>query len=482
MAVNRRHFMTTAAALGGAVLLAPPGTAQALAGTAVRGGTGTPDYQPTKASLDTHPVPRWYKDAKFGIFVHWGIYSVIAGATPRSASEWYLWYQSTKDTAEWKYHRDTYGEDVTYDDLIPRFKAEKYDPDAWVRLFEQAGAEYFALTSKHHDGFALYPSRVTDRHSVAYGPKRDLVGELMTAARKRGTVRPGLYYSLGEYFNPAIGRPMRNFYTDKEIPMTGYKPVQDYVGDYELKQLYEIIDRYDPELLWADGQWFRPTGNPPWRSEEPMAHYYNQAKNRKRPKGVVINDRFDTHFDFATYEQRTNPTMDPQKWECCMTMGYSWGYNKHEPDEDYKTSEFLIQLLADVVSKNGNLLLNIGPRPDGTIPEIMQERLRDIGAWLKVNGPAIYGSTPWVRAEEEGSPLGIRYTVTPGKFNIIVLGAPSGTLSVPGDIPISATSRIRLLGTSGSLRWTRRDGKINITVPSSLPSDIANVFTVDWAR
>ena len=196
----------------------------------------------------------------------------------------------------------------------------------------------------------------------------------------------------------------------------------------------------------------------------------------------MINDRFDTHFDFATYEQRTNPTMDPQKWECCMTMGYSWGYNKHEPDEDYKTSEFLIQLLADVVSKNGNLLLNIGPRPDGTIPEIMQERLKDIGAWLKVNGPAIYGSTPWVRAEEEGSSLGIRYTVSPGKFNIIVLGAPSGTLSVPGDIPISATSRVRLLGTSGSLRWTRGDGKINITVPSSLPSDIANVFTVDWAR
>jgi len=275
---------------------------------------------------------------------------------------------------------------------------------------------------------------------------------------------------------------MRNFYTDQEIPMTGYKPVQDYVGDYELKQLYEIIDRYDPELLWADGQWFRPTGNSPWRSEEPMAHYYNQAKNRTRPKGVVINDRFDTHFDFATYEQRTNPTMDPQKWECCMTIGYSWGYNKHEPDEDYKTSEFLIQLLADVVSKNGNLLLNIGPKPDGTIPDIMQERLKDIGAWLKVNGPAIHGSTPWVRAEEEGSPLGIRYTVSPGKFNIIVLGKPSGTLSVPGDIPISATSRVRLLGTSGSLRWTRRDGKINITVPSSLPSDIANVFTVDWAR
>ncbi|MGP3983188.1 alpha-L-fucosidase [Streptomyces sp. KR80] len=475
MAVSRRQFLGTATALGGAVLLASPGAAHAITGS-------IPDYEPTRESLDTHPVARWYKDAKFGVFIHWGVYSVPAGSGRHIASEWYLWYQSYRGTDQWKYHRDTYGEDFVYDDFIPRFTAENYDPDSWVRLFEQAGAEYFVLTGKHHDGFALFPSKVTDRHSVAYGPGRDLVGELFAAARKRCTVRPGLYYSLGEFFNPAIGRPMRNFYTDEEIPLVGYKPVEDYIGDYELKQLYEVIDRYDPELLWADGQWFRPTGDPPWRSEEPMAHYYNQAKNRRRPKGVVVNDRFDTHYDFATYEQRTNPQMDPRKWECCITMGYSWGYNKWETDEDYKTSKFLIHLLADVVSKNGNLLLNIGPRPDGTIPGIMQERLRDIGAWLDVNGPAIYGSTPWVRAEEEGAQPGIRYTVTPGAFNVIVLGAPGGTLSLPGDIPISATSRVRLLGRGGTLTWTREDGRIHIAVPSRLPSDFANTFTVDWER
>jgi alpha-L-fucosidase len=407
---------------------------------------------------------------------------VPAGAARQNASEWYLWYIATKDSLEWKYHRDTYGENFVYDDFIPQFTAEKYDPDSWVKLFEQAGAEYFALTSKHHDGFALFPSAFTDRHSVKYGPKRDLVGELMTAARKRGTVRPGLYYSLGEFFNPSIGRPMRNFYTDAEIPLVGYKPVADYIGDYELKQLYEIVDKYDPELLWADGQWFRPPGTPPWRSDEPISHYYNAAKNRKNPKGVVVNDRFDTHYDFATYEQRTNPKMDPQKWECCITMGASWGYNKHELDEDYKTSEFLIRLLADVVSKNGNLLLNIGPKPDGTIPQIMQQRLKDIGAWLDINGAAIYGSTPWLRAEETDGAIGVRYTVSPGKFNIIALGAPSGTLSVPADIPISAGSQIRLLGRSGTLKWTRRDGKIHISVPSRLPSTIANTFTVDWER
>lgn len=475
MAVSRRQFLGTATALGGAVLLAPPGAAHAIT-------SGISDYQPTRQSLDTHPVPRWYKDAKFGIFVHWGVYSVPAGSARHMAGEWYLWYQSYKDNQTWAYHRDTYGENFVYDDFIPQFTAENYDPDSWVRLFEQAGAEYFALTSKHHDGFALFPSAVTDRHAGKYGPKRDLVGELMTAARRRGRIHPGLYYSLGEFFNPALGKPMRNFYTDAEIPMVGYKEVADYVGDYELKELYEIIDRYDPELLWADGQWFRKTDTTPWRSEEPIAHYYNRAKNRPRPKGVVVNDRFDTHYDFATYEQRTNPTMDPQKWECCITMGYSWGYNKFELDEDYKTSEYLIHLLADVVSKNGNLLLNIGPKPDGTIPDIMRQRLRDIGAWLDVNGSAIYGSTPWLRAEEAGSPLGIRYTVTPGRFNVIVLGAPNDTLSLPGDIPISAGSRIRLLGGREPVRWTRSDGKVHISVPSSLPSDIANTFSVDWAR
>ncbi|GAB3978882.1 hypothetical protein GCM10029978_072780 [Actinoallomurus acanthiterrae] len=482
--VARRRFLGGAAALGGAVLLAPPGVGEALAATAT---ARTPDYQPTKASLDTHPVPRWYKDAKFGIFIHWGVYSAIGGAVRQSASEWYLWYQSTKDSAEWKYHRDTYGENVVYDDFIPRFTAEHYDPDAWVRLFEAAGAEYFVLTSKHHEGFALFPSAVTDRNAVTMGPKRDLVGELVTAARRRGRIHPGLYYSLGEFFNPALGRPMRNFYTDQEIPLVGYKPVKDYVGDYELKQLREIIDRYDPDVLWADGQWFRPPGDPPWRSEEPISYYYNRAKDRRTPKGVVVNDRFDTHLDYATYEQRTNPDTDPQKWESCITIGYSWGYNKHELPEDFKTSEYLIRLLADVVSKNGNLLLNIGPKPDGTIPDILEGRLRDIGDWLAINGSAIYGSAPWQRAQEDDADPGVRYTVTPGRFHVIVFGWPGGELVLPGDLPLAHDTRITLLGHRGApLRWTRKDGKVMITMPAegpaSTPSKHAYTLSFEWPR
>ncbi len=476
--LSRRTFLT-GTALGVGAVLAPPSVARALAAPA----PGIPDYEPTRASLDTHPVPRWYKDAKFGIFIHWGAYSVPAGTSRQQASEWYLFYQQWRDTQPWQYHRDTYGEDFTYDQFIPQWKAERYDPDSWIRLFEDAGAEYFVLTSKHHDGFALFPSSVTDRNSVVMGPKRDLVGELVAAARRRGTVRPGLYYSLGEWFNPSMGRPMRNFYTGQEIPLAGYKPVNDYVRDYEHKQLYEIIKRYDPDLLWADGQWAGlrpPTG--PWLSEEPISYYYNQAKNRRRPKGVVINDRFDTHADFATYEQQTAPGQLPNKWEHCVTIGYSWGYNKHELPEDFKTSEFLIRRLADVVSKNGNLLLNIGPKADGTIPDILQQRLRDIGGWLAVNGEAIYGSTAWMRADEPGAEPGIRYTVTPGKFNVILLGWPGSELVLPGDIPLKPDAALRLLGRPGALPWRRRDGRLLISLPDTPPGQHAHTLTFDWNR
>jgi alpha-L-fucosidase len=461
----------TGTALGAGALLAPVHVGRALAADT------RPDYEPTRESLDTHPVPRWYKDAKFGIFIHWGAYAVPAGTSRHQAAEWYVFYQQWRDTQPWEYHRNTYGEQFVYDQFIPQWKAERYDPDSWVRLFEQAGAEYFVLTSKHHDGFSLFPSAVTDRHSVAMGPRRDLVGDLFAAARRRGTVRPGLYYSLGEWFNPSMGRPMRNFYTGEEIPLAGYKPVTDYVRDYEHRQLREIIDRYDPDLLWADGQWTGlrpPTG--PWLSEEPIAHYYNQAKNRRQPKGVLINDRFETHADFLTYEQSTASGMVPRKWEHCVTIGYSWGYNKHELPEDFKTSEFLVHRLVDVVSKNGNLLLNIGPRADGTIPEILQERLRDIGDWLAVNGAAIYASAPWIRS---GDP-GVRYTVTPGKFNVIVLDWPGTQLRLPGDLPIAADARIRLRGQP--LSWTRRDGAFVITMPDTPPGKYAHTLTVDWHR
>jgi alpha-L-fucosidase len=266
-----RRLLLTGTALGAGALMAPLRVTRALAAPAGNSaddsaGRRRPDYLPTRASLDTHPVARWFKDAKFGVFIHWGVYSVPGGSMRKMAAEWYLWYQSFKDSAEYEYHRRTYGENFGYDQFIPQWRAERYDPDSWVRLFADAGAQYFVLTSKHHDGFGLFPSAVSDRNALVMGPKRDLVGELVAAARRHGRIHPALYYSLGEFFNPAIGRPMRNFYTGQEIPLAGYKPVDDYVRDYELKQLREIIDRYDPDLLWADGQWFRPPGDVPWHS------------------------------------------------------------------------------------------------------------------------------------------------------------------------------------------------------------------------
>ncbi|WP_405722862.1 alpha-L-fucosidase [Streptomyces sp. NBC_01537] len=434
------------------------------------------------ASLDTHPVPQWHKDAKFGVFIHWGVYSVPAGGVRKSAAEWYLRRINQVGSAEYNLHRTIYGPDFPYDAFIPQFKAENYNPDEWVRLFESAGARYFVVTSKHHDGFAVYPSVVTNRHSVAMGLHRDLVGELVSAARRRGTVRPGLYYSLGEFYNPALARPMRNPYTGAVIPYAGYLPVDDYVRDYELKQLREIIDRYDPDLLWGDGPSLGPSDGI-WHSEEVLAYYYNQAKNRSRPKEVAVNDRFGMHYDFATHEQRTNSSLDPRKWECCITIGASWGYNKAELAEDFKTSEYLVHLLVDVVSKNGNLLLNVGPRADGTIPDVALDRLRAIGAWLDMNGEGIYGSSPWSRPEEAGAIPGIRHTLTPGKFHTIMLGWPRNGLAIPADVPISENSQVKLHGNRGEpLSWSRRDGKILITLPDTPPGDHAYTFTFDGIR
>ena len=312
------------------------------------------------------------------------------------------------------------------------------------------------------------------------GPKRDLVGELFDRRPRAAPYEPGALLLARRVLQPGV-RPADEIVHRRGNPDVGYKPVDDYIGDYELKQLHEIVDRYDPDLLWADGQWFRPPGEPPWRSEEPIAHYYNQAKNRRQPKGVVVNDRFDTHFDFATYEQRTDPNDGPAEVGVLRHMGYSWGYNKHEPDEDYKTSEFLIQLLADVVSKNGNLLLNIGPRPDGTIPDIMRERLRASAPGWTSTARRSTGRRRGCGRRRRAARSASGTPSPPARSTSSRWAPPMG--------PVGARrhpDRRHLADPAArpprALRWTRRDEKIHITVPSALPSDIANTFAVDWDR
>jgi alpha-L-fucosidase len=449
-------------------------------------------YQPTRQSLDQHPLPQWWTDAKFGIFIHWGVYSVPAYAPPRNTTfyaEWYWAWQQVPGTPQWLHHVLTYGPATVYDDFIPQFRAERFDPKQWIDLFKQAGAKYFVLTSKHHDGFALWPTQTTHRDSVDTGPHRDLVGELVDAARGSG-LHTGLYYSLPEWFNPAarpltatlenlnpldVGslvvnvintvafgpKPARNAYTQVPVPYTGYTPINDYATGQVIPQIEDLTHRYHPSILWCDiggdAAYFR--------SNRWIADFYNAAATTN-PDGVVIDDRCGdstTHSDYHTVEYGRGTATPP--FEATRGMGSSFGYNAQEGPGDYLTDASMVDTLVTTVANGGNLLLDIGPKADGTIPQIMVDRLKSIGAWLAINGAAIYGSHRWTQPGEGD----LRFTVGhDGDFYITALAWPGQTLTVNAPVPvIRAASRITLLGSNGQPLPFHKDGsKLIITTPA----------------
>lgn len=462
----RRSFILGSALMLSSLLAVP---------VAAAGDAGArSDYEPTVESLESHPLPDWYDDAKFGIFIHWGAYSVPAWGPRGSYAEWYWNYLNNPGSPTYEHHRDTYGEDYAYDRFLDEWKAERFDPHSWIDLFKAAGAQYFVLTSKHHEGMALWDTATSTRDVVDRGPGRDLAGELFAAAHEDGSLKAGFYYSLYEWFNPNYtGRPAVNPYTGKPVPYTGVEPVDDYVHDYMRPQMYELIDRYDPDILWCDGEWEKDS--PYWDLMPVIAHYYNQAKNRPDPKDVVVANRCrikpgqyrGDQLDFTTPEYEVEADITPQKWESSRGIGRSYGYNRNEPVEDYLTSNELVDSLVDIVSKNGNLLLNIGPRADGTIPELQQQRLRDVGAWLDVNGEAVYGTTYYNHAEDPVSDVPVRYTTKDGALYAIALAWPGEALRLDGGLPFDHSTTVRLLGSdAGALDWRRdADGDVVITMP-----------------
>ncbi len=340
-------------------------------------------YAPQWNSLDNRPVPEWWLDAKFGIFIHWGVYSVPAYAPVGHYAEWYQHALET-NAHEGKvrdFHQKNFDQ-RSYYDLAQDFRATLFDPAEWASLIEKSGARYAVLTAKHHDGFCLWPSAEADRdwgfpwNANTVGPRRDLVGEFFDALRKT-SVKPGLYYSLYEWFNPLWKRDRNR-----------------YAFEHALPQLHDLITKYQPWVLWADGDW---EATPEvWRSQEFLAWLYNQSPVREF---VVTNDRWGSgtrfqHGGFYTPEYQPELEFE-HPWEESRGMGYSYGYNRAENAADYSSTQALILHLIDRVARGGNLLLNIGPDAHGKIPPIMQERLLQIGQWLAVNGEAIYGSRRW---------------------------------------------------------------------------------------
>jgi alpha-L-fucosidase len=454
-------------------------------------------YEPTWESLDSRPIPSWFRESKFGIFIHWGVYSVPAWIRVRegryaSYAEWYYARVMGELKGDEDFHEKTYGEDFEYRDFAPLFTAELFDPDFWAGLFAESGARYVVLTSKHHDGFCLWPTASPYKknwNSMDVGPKRDLVGELSAAVRARG-LRMGLYYSLIEWETNRTSRTPSGRYIPQEMMDAYGIPIDRYVDDHVLPQLRELVTRYQPDVIFSDaGEWDEDETF--WKTKEFLAWLYNNAPNRDE---VVVNDRWakgmpGQHGDYFSSEyQDAEGVGTGHPWEESRGMGRSYGYNRAENINHYRTSKELVHELIDVVGRGGNLLLNVGPTADGRIPVIMQQRLRDMGSWLRINGEAIYGTRPWsmgaVSSVGGENPPEVRFTRKGTDLYALFPEWPEGEVRIEG-LEETEGVTVELLGFDGPVEWRVGDGALVLVPPlmspAQVPSPYAYVFKIGGA-
>ncbi len=433
-------------------------------------------YKPTWDSVKTHEIPQWYQDCKLGIFIHWGLYSVPAFATPTvelgvvTDEEWFCenpyaeWYYNSLKMgsgATFDYHMKNYGKDFKYEDFADIWKAEQFDPLAWADLFSEAGARYVVMVTKHHDGFCLFPSRYTDYHAVNKGPRRDLVGDLTEAVRQKG-MKMGLYYS-GIIDWRFADDPI---YTEDQVKLN-CSPTYEY-ADYAYKQSRELIDRYRPSVFWNDIGW-------PFAGEQQLpyllSHYYNLCEDG------VVNDRFNGLWkDYSTKEYQYGSVSREEKWEMCRGLGLSFGYNAVEGDEHTLSVEKLVSLLVGTVANNGNLLINVGPKGDGTIPDIQAEKLRGLGRWISVNGEAIYGTECSRRLSVSGEQADIHFTRKGKDLYVILDSLQEGTsvVSVEG-----VNGDLTPLDNNTNAAFRKINGGVEITLSDHKKEKCSVVFKVE---
>ena len=461
-------------------------------------------YQPTWESIDSRPTPEWFRDAKFGVFVCWGLYSVPAWSPKGKYAEWYqYWLREKSFNGEvYDFHVKNYGEDFKFWDFTPMFRAELWDPDEWSELFRKAGAKYIVFTTKHHSGYCMWPSTEAS-NSYGYpwncmeaGPGRDIVGELTQAIRNAG-LKMGLYYSLYEWYHPL-------WLTDRN----------KFVNEHFFPQFKDLITRYHPDIVWTDGEWSMTSDV--WKTPEILAWLFNNSPNIDE---LVINDRWGSdcrhkHGGFYTTEYGSGLDNDTHPWEENRGMAYSYGYNRAENLEDYRSPQELILMLVDIVSRGGNLCLDVGPNHDGTIPLIMQERLLQIGKWLDINGEAIYDTKTWKvncqwsegeipemkRSEymsgfdilkitlnpEEGKAVKeIFYTWKNNNLYAITPQWPGKKLIIKG-IEANTRTRVTFLETGEDLSWTEKENQLIIQLPDfnsdKIKSQYAFVFKISQIK
>jgi alpha-L-fucosidase len=456
-------------------------------------------FQANWQSLEAYQVPDWYRDAKFGIFIHWGVYSV-----PAFGNEWYPRNMYLPKEATFKHHIATFGpqSQFGYKDFIPRFTAEHFDARHWAEVFRKSGAKYVVPVAEHHDGFPMYDCSFTEWSAAKMGPKRDIVGELAAAVRAEGLhlgasshrAEHWWFYNGGMNFDSDVKDPRyAAFYGPAKPDKT--QPDQAYLNDW-LARTTEIVDKYQPELIWFDWWIEQPVFQP--YLQKFAAFYYNRGAEWKR--GVAINYKnksFPERAAVLDIERGQLDKLRPIFWQTDTSIGEkSWGYIE---GEKFRTTDSLVSELVDIVSKNGTLLLNIGPRPDGTIPEQVEKTLLELGRWLSVNGEAIYGARPWAvygegptkvvggsfkdTASHRFTAQDIRFTTKKDALYAIALEWPQdgkltiksfgSATNVPADIAQAPIQSVELVGSTAQLKWQRSKDGLHIELPAEKPCDYA---------
>ena len=473
----------------------------------VSGGPYSDDW----ASLTGWQAPDWYRKLKFGIFIHWGVYSV-----PAFGNEWYPRNMYMQGSDEYEHHIRTWGPHRTfgYKDFIPLFKGERFDPDAWAELFAEAGAQYVVPVAEHHDGFQMYRSELSRWNAYEMGPHRDVLGELSLSCQARGLtmgasshrVEHWFFMSHGREFDSDIRSPLdRDDLYWPAMPEADLHdihsrpyPTDEFMQDW-LARTCELVDRYRPRILYFDW-WIQHEAVKPWLKKF-TAYYYNRAAQWG---GAVINYKHDAFVFGAAVpdvERGQFADLKAYDWQTDTAVALnSWGYTRNNR---YRGAAGLVQDLVDIVSKNGRLLLNVGPRADGTIPDEDRQILLDIGRWLKVNGEAIYGSRTWRKFGEgptqivEGqfsddvekcfTPKDFRFTTAGGKLYAIALKPSENGEYCIASLGIRDASRqahfagivrgVTALGSRQSVEWRRDEEGLHLK--TDLRGDMPITFKID---
>ena len=457
-------------------------------------------FQASWDSLEKYQVPEWYRDAKFGIFIHWGVYSV-----PAFDNEWYPRNMYIVDGPVFKHHIATYGPQSKfgYKDFIPMFRAEKFNPDTWAELFRKAGAKYVVPVAEHHDGFPMFDYEFTDWSAAKMGPKRDVVGELARAVRKQGLhfgasshrAEHWWFYSGGMAFDSDVKDPRyASFYGPARSDKT--QPDKAFLDDW-LVRASQIVDKYHPEVVWFDWWIEQPVFQP--YLQKFAAYYYNRGAEWK--SGVAINYKnksFPERAAVLDIERGQLEEIRPIFWQTDTSVSEkSWGFIENDK---FRTPDSLIDELVDIVSKNGCLLLNVGPRSDGTIPDEVRKVLLGMGAWLSANGEAIYGTRPWKISGEgptkvvagsfkdtAGTPFtgeDIRFTAKGDTLYAIALAWPKKGKLVVRSLATGSIynkrriKKVQLLGYAGRLKWTQGSDGLTVELPPQQPGQFAAALKI----